>query len=724
TARLDCNTSAVVEFLNGEAERACYLEAEVTDSTGNKETYVIQQTKILADGINPGTSSVQSLSSPVTQSDGDARYAQQSNNLSDLDSASTARTNLGLGTAATAALLDEDDLSSDSATAVPSQQSVKAYVDAQGATVLDEDDMASDSTTVAPSQQSVVAYTKQLLNTRQVSLANIFNRPKSRVLSRVDGTSVPAGWTQGAAGSYNYLGRGIELVDTAGGVVADLTFDLAPYADRPVIALRGMFWVKGTSSNQSITIEGLDNSDNIAARINLRSSDNSIRHYDNGVDTANTSVPSLDVDTQKLMVTLVIDRANQRYNFSVQYNASGADSVYFPEDRDSSTPSSISLANPVSITTSAAHGLTTGDRVEITGVGGTTEINNRQYTVTVTNTTTITLDGVDGSSYTAFTSEGTIVKLDALPVLSHTVEKLKISTGSPGNTPVVVEDLIVFEPTFAIYGDSIYAGSSGDNNEAYSPYGDKDTDYSITGITAADPAVITIADTSEITDGSLGYITSVSGMTQINSVLTRLTVLSSTTVQCDDIDASAFSAYTSGGTLTISANVESTPAFQLYDLSDGKLWPICYSDPGARGRATTTAKNSGSIARLGVDAIIFGFGNNDINSSGDDAATVAANLETNCIDQTVNNGAVPVRCDVKPATSFGAPEKAVRLAVNAHFADNPNNKNYVNIDLESMGDADGDLLAPLAADNTHLTNMGERVMAGLIADQLSNYRKL
>lgn len=44
-------------------------------------------------------------------------------------SASAARNNLGLGTAAVVDILDEDNMSSNSATAVPSQQSVKAYVD-------------------------------------------------------------------------------------------------------------------------------------------------------------------------------------------------------------------------------------------------------------------------------------------------------------------------------------------------------------------------------------------------------------------------------------------------------------------------------------------------------------------------------------------------------------------------------------------------------------------
>lgn len=45
----------------------------------------------------------------------------------------TARTSLGLGSAAVANLLDEDDMASNSATGVPSQQSVKAYVDANAA---------------------------------------------------------------------------------------------------------------------------------------------------------------------------------------------------------------------------------------------------------------------------------------------------------------------------------------------------------------------------------------------------------------------------------------------------------------------------------------------------------------------------------------------------------------------------------------------------------------
>ena len=52
-------------------------------------------------------------------------------------------------------LLDEDNFATNSATAAPSQQSVKAYVDAH---IIDEDNFSSDSATKPASQQSVKAY--------------------------------------------------------------------------------------------------------------------------------------------------------------------------------------------------------------------------------------------------------------------------------------------------------------------------------------------------------------------------------------------------------------------------------------------------------------------------------------------------------------------------------------------------------------------------------------
>ena len=53
---------------------------------------------------------------------------------------------------------DEDDMTSNSASHLATQQSIKAYVDASGLSLIDEDDFSTDSATRPPSQQSVKAY--------------------------------------------------------------------------------------------------------------------------------------------------------------------------------------------------------------------------------------------------------------------------------------------------------------------------------------------------------------------------------------------------------------------------------------------------------------------------------------------------------------------------------------------------------------------------------------
>ena len=62
-------------------------------------------------------------------------------------------------------------------------------------------------------------------------------------------------------------------------------------------------------------------------------------------------------------------------------------------------------ANPGAITTRYAHGLTTGDEVVFSNVGGMTQLNGNTYTITVTGTNTFTI-GVDTSGFGAYTSGG------------------------------------------------------------------------------------------------------------------------------------------------------------------------------------------------------------------------------------------------------------------------------------------------------------------------------
>jgi len=64
-------------------------------------------------------------------------------------------------------------------------------------------------------------------------------------------------------------------------------------------------------------------------------------------------------------------------------------------------------ANPVVITTSAAHNFANGKTVWITNVNGMVEINNRQFTTANVTSTTFELSGEDGTGHTAFVADDT-----------------------------------------------------------------------------------------------------------------------------------------------------------------------------------------------------------------------------------------------------------------------------------------------------------------------------
>ncbi len=72
------------------------------------------------------------------------------------------------------AVADEDDMSSDSATKLATQQSIKAYVDNQTLSLIDEDNMATDSATRPPSQQSVKAYVDSNVSSVSASSSTTF----------------------------------------------------------------------------------------------------------------------------------------------------------------------------------------------------------------------------------------------------------------------------------------------------------------------------------------------------------------------------------------------------------------------------------------------------------------------------------------------------------------------------------------------------------------------
>jgi len=71
--------------------------------------------------------------------------------------------------------------------------------------------------------------------------------------------------------------------------------------------------------------------------------------------------------------------------------------------------SGASQTNPVAIT-ATAHGFSSGDLVMITAVVGMTQLNDKLYRITKTGDNTFTLDGVNGTAFTAWASAGTATK--------------------------------------------------------------------------------------------------------------------------------------------------------------------------------------------------------------------------------------------------------------------------------------------------------------------------
>ncbi len=74
------------------------------------------------------------------------------------------------------------------------------------------------------------------------------------------------------------------------------------------------------------------------------------------------------------------------------------------------TITGVTAANPVVVTTAAAHGISNGSEVFIAGIVGPTNLNNRTFTAANVTATTLELSGEDGSGNTAYSSGGALTE--------------------------------------------------------------------------------------------------------------------------------------------------------------------------------------------------------------------------------------------------------------------------------------------------------------------------
>ena len=141
------------------------------------------------------------------------------------------------------AIKDEDNMSSDSATHLATQQSIKAYVDANSLSLIDEDNMASDSATRPPSQQSVKAY--------------VTANAGSTITVQEEGSSLST-----AATTLNFVGAGV----TATGSGATKTITVGSGVS--TLAALTDTAISSAAAGNILLHDGSDSFDNKAVKVN------------------------------------------------------------------------------------------------------------------------------------------------------------------------------------------------------------------------------------------------------------------------------------------------------------------------------------------------------------------------------------------------------------------------------------------------------------------------
>ena len=91
------------------------------------------------------------------------------------------------------------------------------------------------------------------------------------------------------------------------------------------------------------------------------------------------------------------------------------------------------------------------------------------------------------------------------------------------------------------------------------------TELAITGITQANPGVVTVSSTSALATGDTIIIRGVGGMVEVNDLGYTITVLSGTTFSLNNTNTTTFGLYTSGGTVFKSGGIAAgaTPDIQV-----------------------------------------------------------------------------------------------------------------------------------------------------------------
>ncbi len=213
---------------------------------------------------------------------------------------------------------------------------------------------------------------------------------------------------------------------------------------------------------------------------------------------------------------------------------------------------------------------------------------------------------------------------DFQPVLSTVASSTSVTITDVNVTNPTTDDSIEFKTPVAIGGlilSGVYPIAVVLGTHQYSIVADgaassTQTNATITGITKANPAVVSTSGAHGFSNGQLIYIYGVGGMTEVNGRLFTAAGVTGTTFQLSGINSSGYTTYTAGGTaspaavpqfVTSTSSPIVTVTLEAHGLSVGDRinFPISTTIGGVTifGTYAATTVNTANVFTISVDTL-------------------------------------------------------------------------------------------------------------------------
>ena len=216
------------------------------------------------------------------------------------------------------------------------------------------------------------------------------------------------------------------------------------------------------------------------------------------------------------------------------------------------TITAITKANPA-VVTSSSHGYSNGDYVIISSVAGMNQVNGRTFKVANKTTNTFELqdvdaNNIDSSDYQTYTSGGVANKIYeiATPYTTANIPTVKFAQSA--------DIMYLVHPSYAIRELTRTGHTSW---TITTPTLTTSADKTVSGVTKANPGVVTTSTDHGYTEGDFVTFTNIGGMTQLNGNVYKVgTVGSSTTFNLQDsggtnLNTGSYGTFSAGGSDTV-----------------------------------------------------------------------------------------------------------------------------------------------------------------------------